>query len=107
MTVRRLGAECDSAELCEWMAMDRLEPFGGQIDDLRAVIGPAHIINNMRRMFGGEEAALLDPRDLIPWGGPREPEPLLFDPSAPDYDVDAHSEALRAILTRVGRRGEA
>ncbi|SOZ99449.1 conserved hypothetical protein [Cupriavidus taiwanensis] len=38
MTVRQLLAVIDSAELAEWMAFDRIDPFGEGRADLRAGI---------------------------------------------------------------------
>lgn len=35
-TVRELLASIDSNELTEWMAFERIEPFGGLHDDFRA-----------------------------------------------------------------------
>ena len=90
-----------NAEIIEWMAYERIDgPFGGHFDDLRAVMGPAAIINTMRRMFGAKETELLDMRKLIPWYVP-EPEKVLFDPSEPGYDAKAHGEALRLMLRSV------
>jgi hypothetical protein len=103
MTVRRLGTECDSKEITEWMAMERIEPFGPQIEDLRAAFGPAAIINNIRRMFGGADAELVDMRDLIPWYV-RAPDKLLFDPAAPGYDKEAHAQALHDLFARAGQK---
>jgi len=103
MTVRQIGTEMDSAELIEWMAMERLEPFGSRIDDLRAAWGPAAIINNMRGLLIGKEAEMLDMNNLIPWGE-REPDRLLFDPDAPDYDAAAHAEALRSLFMRASNQ---
>jgi hypothetical protein len=99
MTVRQLGAECDSAELIEWMAYERLEHFGPLIDDLRAAYGPAAIINNMRGLLIGKDAEMLSMDKLIPWFE-RQPEKLLFDPSEPGYDAEAHAAALRGLLMR-------
>ena len=97
MTVGQLGRECDSAELVHWMAMAQIEPFGGPTDDLRAVMGPTAIINNLRQMFGGAGSAMLDPRNVIPWG--EKPEEVVeHDPRASDYDPEAHAAAIKALL---------
>lgn len=80
------------------MAMERIEPFGGQIDDLRAAIGAAAIINNLRGMFAGKDADMIDPRDIIPWCE-RESVLLQFDPASPSYDADKHTNALKALLS--------
>lgn len=104
MTVRRLTAEIGSDELVEWMGMDRIEPFGGHIDDLRAVLGPVLVANVVKRMFD-VDSEIIDPRRIIPWGdhtaeaGRRAGEPLLHDPSAPDYDAEKHANAIRSLLT--------
>jgi len=98
MTVRRLGTECDSAEITEWMGMERIEPFGGHIEDLRAAFGPAAIINNMRALLNGKDAAMVDMRHLIPWGERPEATQLLHDPASPNYDAEAHASALRALF---------
>ena len=97
MTVRQLQTECDSAELVEWMAMAQLEPFGGPIDDLRATIGSAFVVNSLLRMFGDKDSPLIDARQIIPWYE-REPDKLLFDPSSPGYDKQAHMQAIRDLL---------
>ena len=98
MTVRRLGMECDSAEITEWMGMERIEPFGGHIEDLRAAFGPAAIINNMRALLNGKDATMVDMRDIIPWGEKTPDTRLLHDPASPDYDAEAHAAALRALF---------
>lgn len=46
MTVRQLLAVIDSAELTEWMAYDRLDPFGESRADLRAGIVAAAAANH-------------------------------------------------------------
>lgn len=38
MTVRQLLVSMDAKELAEWMAYDRLEPFGEQRADLRSAM---------------------------------------------------------------------
>jgi hypothetical protein len=79
--------------------MERIDgPIGAHADDLRAVMGPAAIINTMRRMFS-EGSDMLDMRQLIPWYKP-EPEKLMYSPDDPDYDSEAHADALRALLMR-------
>jgi len=77
--------------------MERIEPFGGHIDDVRAVMGSAAIINTMRRMFGGDSSDLLQATALIPWYKP-EPEKLLHDPADPDYDAEEHAAAIMKLL---------
>lgn len=45
MTVRSLLSTIDSAELTEWMAFERLEPFGSLVDDYRSGTIAATIAN--------------------------------------------------------------
>lgn len=97
MTVRRLGMECDAQELINWMAVEHIEPFGGPIDDLRAVIGPTAIINNIRQMFA-EGAPMLDPRNVIPWGERIVETVVLHDPETEDYDAEQHAAAIMELL---------
>jgi len=48
MTVRELLARIDSRELSEWMAFFRLEPWGTEVEDLRAGIVAATVANANR-----------------------------------------------------------
>jgi hypothetical protein len=70
MTVGRLLEEIGSAELTEWMAFARREPFGGPIDDFRAGLGPS-VTLNMHRAPG---AAMIGPGELFPWYSKPEPD---------------------------------
>jgi hypothetical protein len=68
MTVGRLLEEIGSGELAEWAAMYDLEPWGCDVDDLRAGMGPALTIN-MNRASGD---AAIRPLELFPWQARRE-----------------------------------
>lgn len=89
-----------AAELTEWIAFSQMEPFGGQVDDIRAALPSVMLINNLRRMFDGE-AKLLEMHDVVPWMA--KPQPVvLHQPEAPEYDAEKHAEALRALFSFAG-----
>ena len=74
----QLLEEVGSAELVEWAAFARLEPFGAEIEDFRSGLMPALTIN-MNRKEGSEPVA---PMDLYAWHKPAEkPTP---EPETPD-----------------------
>ena len=52
MSVRRAQAEIDSAEFAEWMAIDRLDPYGAERADLRSGIVAATFANAFRKKGG-------------------------------------------------------
>lgn len=86
------------------MAYERVQPFGGHIDDLRAVMGTAVIVNNLRQMFGSGDSKMLTALDLIPWYV-RPPEKLLHDPTDVDYDADEHAKAIMNLLRGKATKG--
>ena len=45
MTVKELLSRIDSAELAEWMAYERIDPFGNERGDLRAGIIASTVAN--------------------------------------------------------------
>ena len=79
-----------SAELAEWRAFDRVEPFGEYRADLRMGILAATIVNINR----GKRAKPVVPRDFMPF--PREGERR----SRGKPDPDALSKALRAAFSK-------
>ena len=63
MTVAELQDRMGAGELAEWRAYARIDPFGGEVDDYRAAIGPA-MTANMNR---GKDADIVKPFDVLPW----------------------------------------
>jgi hypothetical protein len=63
--VRELLARIDSAELTEWMAYERLEPFGGRGDDLRIGSTVAAIYNVNRDSQKHPDGFAV--ADVFPW----------------------------------------
>lgn len=74
MTVRQLLASLDSAELTEWMAFDRLDPFGESRADLRAGIIASAAANHGYR----DIKTPYQPGDFMPYLK-RSDEPVLLD----------------------------
>lgn len=64
MTVRELLAQTDSRELSEWMAYYRLEPWGCEVEDLRAGIIASTIANANRDPK--KQRKPFQPSDFIP-----------------------------------------
>ncbi len=62
-TVGELSEELSDAELQEWMAFYRLEPFGEERADLRAGIVAATVANANR----GKRGRVLKPTDFMPF----------------------------------------
>lgn len=96
-TVRQLLAEIDSEELTEWIAFERIEPFGSPMDDFRAGQVCATVANYAGKVRNNEAAAA-QPGDFMPMlRSPAERKPdahgpvLLADPAA-------HAKLLRATL---------
>lgn len=84
MSVKRAQAEIDSEEFAHWLAFFRLEPWGSEIEDLRAgsvVSMLANVNRDLKRR--PEPFGLLD---FIPWADARhadndsQAEILLDDP---------------------------
>jgi hypothetical protein len=88
MSVARCQAEVG------WLAYYQIEPFGTEMDDLRAGVVAAAIYNVNRDVK--KRADPFVPADVIPWMGGlsknAEPEPILLD------DVVAQSNLMRAAL---------
>ena len=61
-TVGELSEELSDAELHEWMAFYRLEPFGEERADLRAGIVASTVYNVNR----GKKGRVLKPTDFMP-----------------------------------------
>ncbi len=77
MTVGALLEEVGSAELAEWMAFGGMEPFGTEVDDLRAGLLPALTVN----MHRAEGADPVTPFEFFPWHEkPAPPKPLELSP---------------------------
>ncbi|SDR19123.1 hypothetical protein SAMN05443245_3438 [Paraburkholderia fungorum] len=94
MSVARCQSEVSSAEFTDWLAYHQVEPFGTQMDDLRAGVVTAAIYNVNRNAEKHPEP--FGASDVIPWLGglstQSEPEPVLFD------DPVAQTAMLRASL---------
>ncbi|MDR5774911.1 MULTISPECIES: hypothetical protein [unclassified Caballeronia] len=94
MSVARCQAEVDSAEFTQWLAYSKIEPFGTEMEDLRAGVVAAAIYNVNRSPKARPEP--FGPSDVIPWlGGVSKPaanEPILLP------DVVAQSNLMRAAL---------
>lgn len=70
MTVGEMLRRMSSAELAEWRAFYKMEPFGALADDFRAGLYPALKTNAHRR----EGGAITAPTDFFPWNEePKEP----------------------------------
>lgn len=72
MTVRELLARIDSRELSEWMAFFHLEPWGTEVEDLRAGIVAATVANANRDPKRQRKA--YRPQDFMPQWHRRGPE---------------------------------
>lgn len=70
MTVGALLEEIGSGELAEWIAFYDLEPFGGQVDDLRAGLNPALTVNMNR----DPKSDPVTPLSFFPWSEKTEPQ---------------------------------
>ncbi|SAK65381.1 hypothetical protein AWB80_03067 [Caballeronia pedi] len=103
MSVARCQAEVDSAEFTEWLAYHQIEPFGTQMEDLRAGVIAAATYNVNRDTRKRPEP--LGPSDVIPWIGGlmkrEEPEPVLLD------DPVAQSNLMRASIFGRSRNAKA
>lgn len=62
MTVAELHQRVDAREFAEWMAFDRIEPFGDRRADLRSATVAATIANCHR----GRSSSRIYPRDFMP-----------------------------------------
>ncbi|QTD91758.1 phage tail assembly protein T [Burkholderia anthina] len=72
MSVRRAQAEIDSSEFTDWIAFYRLEPWGSEIDDLRAGSIVSMIANVNRDVKKRPEPFGL--LEFIPWADRRSAE---------------------------------
>lgn len=83
MTVAQLVRQMTSAELTEWIAFYRIEPFGCAIDDYRA-----GLYASMKANAARDGKPPLSPLDLYPWHAEPEeaPDPMkvieLFEQAA-------------------------
>ena len=62
MTVAKAQREISSAEFAEWIAYDRIDPFGEERADLRAAIIAATVAN----AFRGKNGKTFMPVDFMP-----------------------------------------
>ncbi len=77
MTVGELLERIGSSEIAEWMAFSGIEPFGAEVDDLRAGLMPALTVNMNR----AENAAAISPFEFFPWHEkPAPPGPVVLSP---------------------------
>ncbi|MDR5801204.1 hypothetical protein [Caballeronia sp. LZ001] len=94
MSVARCQTEVDSAEFNEWLAYYQIEPFGTQMDDMRAGVIAAATYNVNRD--SKKRPTPFGPSDVIPWIdglSPRAEEgPVLL------ADPVAQSNLIRATL---------
>lgn len=92
MTVRQLLAGIDSAELTEWMAFDRLDPFGEARADLRAGIVASAAANHgyvkLEKPY--------QPSHFMPFIQRDEEKPVLLD--------DPNKQANLILVTVFGRK---
>lgn len=95
--MRQLLAEIDSEELTEWIAFERIEPFGSPMEDFRAGQVCSTVANYAGKVRS-DEAPPAQPGDFMPALRPpseRKPDSqgpvLLADPAA-------QSQLLRATL---------
>ncbi|MFP3890983.1 hypothetical protein [uncultured Ralstonia sp.] len=92
MTVRQLLAAIDSAELTEWMAYDRLDPFGEARADLRAgIIASAAANHGFVRLEKPYQ-----PSHFMPFIQRGEETPVLLD--------DPDQQARLILAAAFGRR---
>lgn len=70
MTVAQMARQMSSAELTEWIAFSRIEPFGAAIDDYRA-----GLYASMKANAARDGKPPISPLDLFPWNAEPEPEP--------------------------------
>jgi hypothetical protein len=96
-TVRQLLAEIDSEELTEWIAFERLEPFGSLMDDFRAGQICATVANYAGKVRN-EEAAAAQPGDFMPTL--RQTADRKSDAQHPVLlaDPEAHARLIKATL---------
>jgi hypothetical protein len=96
-TVRQLLAEIDSEELTEWIAFERLEPFGSLMDDFRAGQICATVANYAGKVRK-EDAAAAQPGDFMPTL--RQTADRKSDTQRPVLlaDPEAHARLIKATL---------
>lgn len=75
MTVAQLERSVSSAELTEWMAFERIEPWGCRVEDHRAGLYAALKLN-----AGKAVTDFIAPTAFFPWNEYKEPAP----PAPPD-----------------------
>lgn len=97
MTVDEMLHRMSAREMAEWRRFAELEPFGGDVDDFRAGLGPAVEINIHRK----EDAAVVTPYDLIPWRTAK--------PKAPERDPTPEEVArdIGGLFDTIGNAGSA
>lgn len=95
MTVGELGARMSSRELSEWMAYDRIEPFGEQRADLRQAMTTAAVYNSI-------EAQRKHPK----WHKPGDHLPFAerSEPVTPDDEPPDPEELKGKLLAFAGKR---
>lgn len=83
--------------------MDRIEPFGGQVDDVRVRLSTNAIVNSLLGVaagFGGRAPKAFDMR--LPWDAPVEPVMDHLDPHSPNFDPEARAAADEAVFAKLG-----
>lgn len=98
--MRQLLAEIDSEELTEWIAFERIEPFGSQMADFRAAQICTTVANYAGKMRS-DDAPLAQPGDFMP-SLLRSPSERKADAQGPVLLADpaAQSKLLKMMLFR-------
>lgn len=101
MTVRTLLNTIDSAELTEWMAFERLEPFGALADDFRFGTVAAAVYNSQRT---SKKDPFFKPDELMPGLGAAVRRSKSKQPKTKDkLTPDQHAALFDAVIFGVGK----
>lgn len=87
--------EMSAIQFREWMAYAELEPFGGDVDEIRSAQLRALIMNAVGTKDGRTVSAL----DLLPEAMTKEDEPKSMENADPD---GANARSLANFLTNFG-----
>lgn len=88
-TVAELQERMSASEFAEWMAYERIDPWGLDRGDLRTAAMTAAIINTVRGLVSSNAKTV------------RIDEVMLRFDQKPTVDEDAATEAAMALLTRI------
>lgn len=89
MTVAELLSRISSAELTEWIAFDRLEPFGGFQDEYRTGLVAAMVANTARDEK--KKPRPFEPSDFMR-------EPFLGEPTSEDERLMKKAQAIMGMF---------